>query len=363
MLYNILVRIKYLALAFTLTLLATALIYNLAVINKQKGNSSIKEIEMIVKNISNCSHQGTGQEKDTCYHANLNKNLSLKDIENVVISINNLRKTDQELNIACHQITHILGVQAYQKHQAASLISGYKTCQEGYYHGLMSEVINSTDNYLEKLNAFCSNSYLETGNKEDWERNICFHGIGHALGNNAVPGENKTFYKLLVEDCNKMAQDDLRAATCFDGGLAEYHIKSSMGEVDCVSLPKKYIKTCYRILYHFAFAKELSQTNNLEEMVAKFPTFDQTCLAADQSYQYKYEKLLGCKGALSMSFLTNVLSVSLNGQPPIFATLDKEQLSSYYNKVCGEVEKQECLNLFIDYTNNINSANPVKRLT
>jgi hypothetical protein len=125
---------------------------------------------MIVKNISNCSHQGTGQEKDTCYHANLNKNLSLKDIENVVISINNLRKTDQELNIACHQITHILGVQAYQKHQAASLITGYKTCQEGYYHGLMSEVINSTDNYLEKLNAFCSNSYLETGNKEDWER-------------------------------------------------------------------------------------------------------------------------------------------------------------------------------------------------
>ena len=363
MLYSYIVRIKYLALAFTLTLLATALIYDLAIINKQKGNSSLKEIEMIVKNISNCSHQGTGQEKNTCYHANLNKNLSLKDIENVVISINNLRKTDQELNIACHQITHILGVQAYQKHQAASLISGYKTCQEGYYHGLMSEVINSTDNYLEKLNAFCSNSYLETGNKEDWEHNICFHGIGHALGNNATTGENKTFYKLLVEDCNKMAQNDLRAATCFDGGLAEYHIKSSMGEVDCVSLPKKYIKTCYRIFYHFVFAKELSQTNNLEEMVAKFPTFDQTCLAADQSYQYKYEKLLGCKGALSMSFLTNVLSVSLNGQPPIFATLDKEQLSSYYTKVCGEVEKQECLNLFIDYANNINSANPVKRLT
>ena len=356
-------KVKNLAILLTLSLLTLTLLFDIFIIDKQKGNSSLREISKIAENISNCTHQGTGKEKDTCYHENINKNLSLVDIKNIIISLNNLRKTDQELNIACHQITHILGVQAYQKHQAASLISGYKTCQEGYYHGLMSEVINSTDNYLEKLNTFCSTSYLETGNKEDWERNICFHGIGHALGNNATPGENKPFYKLLVEDCNNMTQDDIRAATCFDGGLAEYHIKSSMGEADCVSLPKKYIKTCYRILYHFAFAKELSQTNNLEVMVAKFPIFDQTCLVADQSYQYRYEKLLGCKGALAMSFLTNVLSISLNGQPPIFATLNKEQLSSYYNKVCGEVEKQECLNLFIDYANNINSNKPVKRLT
>ena len=356
-------KVKYLAVFITLSLLTITLLFDLFIIDKQKGNSSLKEISKIAENISICSHESTQEMQDKCYHQNINKNLSLPDIKNIIAKLNELRKSDQQLNIACHQITHILGAQAYQKHQNDSLIHGYTTCQEGYYHGLMSEVINSTDNYLEKLNDFCSTSYLETGNKEDWERNICFHGIGHALGNNALAGDNKTFYKQLVKDCDNNDKEELRAATCFDGGLAEYHIKSSMSEVDCYNLPKKYIKTCYRILYHFAFAKDLSQTNNLEEMVAKFPVFDQTCLSANQSYQYRYEKLLGCKGALSMSFLTNVLSVSLDGQPPIFATLDKEQLTTYYNRVCGEVEKQECLNLFIDYANNINSNKPVKRLT
>ena len=356
-------KVKNLAILLTLSLLTLTLLFDLFIIDKQKGNSSLREISKIVENISNCSYESSQKIQDKCYRQHINKNLSLKDIFNIITKINELRKSDQQLNIACHQITHILGVQAYQKHQNNSLIHGYTTCQEGYYHGLMSEVINSTDNYLEKLNDFCSTSYLETGNIEDWERNICFHGIGHALGNNALAGDNQTFYKQLVEDCNNIAKEDIRAATCFDGGITEYHLGSEMSENDCSNLPQKYIKTCYRILYHFTFVKDLSQTNNLEEMIAKFPVFDQTCLSANQSYQYRYEKLLGCKGALSMSFLTNVLSVSLDGQAPIFATLDKEQLTTYYNRVCGEVEKQECLNLFIDYANNINSNKPVKRLT
>ena len=358
-------KVKYLAVFLTLSLLTTTLLFDLFIINEQKGNSSLKEISKIAENISNCSHENTQEIQDKCYHQHINKNLSLPDIKNIITKLNQLRSSDQQLNIACHQITHIIGAQAYQKHQNASLMPDFITCQEGYYHGVMSEVIKSTDNYLEKLKTFCSTSYHSELNDESWENNICYHGIGHALGNNAKSGNNLPFYQRLVSDCDLISKEDqMRAATCFDGGLTEYHLSSAMSENDCSALPKKYIKTCYRILYHMQFISQLNENKkSLENMVEQFTSFDQTCLSANQQYIYRYEKLLGCKGALSMAFLTNVLSVTIDGKAPIFATLNKEELTYYYNKICGEIEKQECLNLFIDYANNINSNKPVKRLT
>lgn len=110
------------------------------------------------------------------------KYLTLVDDQNPRVALEQLRqgiKTDDLLSKNCHELTHEIGHEAFNKYKTFGNAIQFQdeVCNSGYMHGVLESYFNANKNNI--LFAL-KNACREYGknNYAAWE---CYHGIGHGV--------------------------------------------------------------------------------------------------------------------------------------------------------------------------------------
>jgi hypothetical protein len=153
----------------------------------------------------------------------------------------------------CHQITHVIGRAAAQKHQnvAAAYEKGDEFCWSGYYHGVMEGLLQKMGNkdVRQNLNNVCES--LKAAEMYSFKHYNCVHGLGHGIM--LIEG-NELFVSLEVCD---ILTDEWERTSCHGGVFMENvmaHINPDHGTkylknddplYPCTAVKEKYAEQCY----------------------------------------------------------------------------------------------------------------------
>jgi len=112
------------------------------------------------------------------------------DVEIIMRSLISAAKTDKNVQVACHEIGHELGMRTWRELGKPGLVLGLELCTYGFYHGYMRAAIESSGgaSRIPFLVDFCKKqAYTKPITAEPDEYNFarfdfCAHGVGHAIG-------------------------------------------------------------------------------------------------------------------------------------------------------------------------------------
>ena len=346
-------------LLLALTLLTIPIILILKPLTNEVNNTD--KINKIVANLYQCHDLPLGK-RESCSLLNLNTNLSLLDNLSIIKKIDKDIIADKKIKNLCHDITHIIGTAAYNNHKNNSLISGYDSCGQGYYHGIMSEILIKNENGKEILTKFCtdtSNDLRDIG--------LCYHGIGHTLINQITTLNDKEFINTLTNSCstlnnplnikdtslslerkNNYASDieikELILKSCFMGGLDDYlqkkltSTKYTPGQIDtkdCLNIDIIIVKECNALIYHGIISEQILDTNlTIDEI---YPTFAQKCLDLNSVTEIEIKIKEACFKAIPRSYVNTTLMGNIkykDRNTPNLLDLNMSELYNLMRDIC-----------------------------
>lgn len=161
------------------------------------------------------------------------------------------RKTNSYLDLACHQLTHVVGRTASQRLGAAAFREGSDRCASGYYHGVTEGVMTAigADRIVDEAQAVCGAFREDQG--FSYLHYTCTHGMGH--GFMAVFG-NDVFQSLT--GCEALAETWERQH-CYSGVFMEnlssmddperpsIHLRPDEPLYPCTAVEDRYKAECY----------------------------------------------------------------------------------------------------------------------
>ena len=347
-------RTKKILLALTLVTLPLILIVNplgTEVNNTQKLNK-------IVKNLYLCYDLQREQRED-CFLLNLKTKLSLTDNLFIIKKINTDTQTNGKIKNLCHELTHLIGSNAYTTHEDNSLISGYESCGQGYYHGIMNEILIKKDKGEKGLTNFCAKTSPDSN-----ALGLCYHGIGHTLLNIIPTKNDKEFVKTLINSCLDITSSDkINKVTrnlsmlCFTGGFEEYlRIKylQDLNQTEkpsstiCQSIDLKFIKYCYSIVTVYELIEQMK--NSSQPLDTIYQTFGEKCKLLPSKTENDIKIKEGCYVALAKSYANVVLTGDANNEnitSPKLADLKTEELYALITKICTPDFNNNCTFWFL----------------
>jgi hypothetical protein len=316
-----------------------------------------EKLNKLISNLYKCSDLPK-EKRDDCYLINLNTKLSLIDNLSLIKQINKDSLSNEKIKNLCHEITHHVGSLAYLNHKDKSLISGYESCGQGYYHGIMSEIIIKKDNQKEEITNFCAQT-----SQNSTALGLCYHGIGHTLLNIIPTKIDKEFIDTLIKSCldisisdkvNKIT--DNLATLCFTGGFEEYlkikYIQNqNQNEIpsitNCQQVGIKFIKYCYSILFSYELVDELK--NPSTEVDAIFLNFEGGCYLLPSANELDIKIKEACYTSLAKSYVNRVLTgdQDINTSSPKLLELKTEDLYKIITKICNKDFNKNCTIWFL----------------
>lgn len=359
-------------LLLTITIITTPLI--LIIQSSLTGVDNTDKLNKIVTNLYQC-YDLPPAERDNCYLLNLKTKLSLVDNLSLLKKIDNDINDNRKIKNLCHDITHIIGTSAYKNHEEKSLIAGYDSCGQGYYHGIMSEILLKKDNGVERLTKFCastSNTLKEIG--------VCYHGIGHSIVNLITTKNDKEFIATLSASCltlkaNKNIKEtstylynkksyasdaqikELVVNSCFNGGFGEYmdkKIKSSyipgqLNNNDCENIDIILLKECHFIIFQYIILEQIVDTSLTIDQI--YQPFAQKCtlLNTDNKIEIKIKE--GCFKAIPRSYINATLMGNLKYKDrdlPNLLELNINELYTLIKKICAVDYNNSCSIWFLN---------------
>jgi hypothetical protein len=346
-------------LILSLTLLSLPLFI---LINQVDNNDNNPEkINKIVKNLYLC-YDLPREQREKCSLLSLNTNLSLAENLSIIKKIDKDIELDKKIKNLCHDITHIIGTNAYNNHKDNSLIPGYESCGQGYYHGIMSEILLKKANGTKLLTQFCadtSNNLIDIG--------LCYHGIGHTLINQISSTSDKDYINKLTTACSKLnnlqninetknslhskksyASEneiiELLVKSCFLGGFDEYmnikitSLKYNNNQIDiknCENIDIIFIKDCHAILYQYILSEQILDTNlTLDEI---YIPFAEKCNLLTTANQVAIKIKEGCFKAIPRSYINTTLMRNIkykDREAPNLLDLNIDELYNLISKIC-----------------------------
>lgn len=161
----------------------------------------------------------------------------------------------------CHELSHLIGEQAYLEFSRKGAIpigpeTGY--CGYGFFHGFM-EGLFAREGDIEEARRLCAYMQNQVSDTTKFIGKACFHGIGHGL----VDGSDKKSWgdplKLLqpgLDMCDKVARTVEEHDQCYSGSFNSIWIAIGSNlwglKIDkikpyalCEQLEIKYGKACY----------------------------------------------------------------------------------------------------------------------
>ena len=343
-----------------LLLLLTLVTIPLIVIVNPLGNKvdNTQRLNKIVNNLYQCYDLPRAQRED-CFLLNLNTKLSLTDNLSLIKKIDNDTKTNGKIKNLCHELTHLIGSNAYTNHEDNSLISGYESCGQGYYHGIMNEILIKKANGEKELTDFCAKTSLDSN-----ALGLCYHGIGHTLLNIIPTKNDKEFVQTLINSCLALTSfDKLNLATanlpmlCFTGGFEEYlRIKylQNQNQIEkpnsesCQTINLKFIKYCYSIVTVYEIIEQLKNSSQSLDMI--YENFGEKCKLLPSQKEIEIKIKEGCFVALAKSYANVVLTGDANNETinsPKLADLKTEDLYALITKTCKEDFNNNCTFWFL----------------
>ena len=147
-------------------------------------------------------------------------------------------KRDPAFGLACHTVMHQIGHAGAREYKTlgSAFTKGSPECQNGYYHGVVEELLGSIpiDSVsADDLRGYCANAKLSSSST--FAELNCIHGVGHALifmTHNDLPGALVRCYDFL----NDKTKSECSAGAFMQNALAgNPHATSSEVGVDVLS--------------------------------------------------------------------------------------------------------------------------------
>ena len=348
---------KILILSLTLLSLPLFILINQA----DDNDNNPEKINKIVKNLYLC-YDLPREQREKCSIQSLNVNLSLLENLSIIKKIDLDIVLDKNIKNLCHDITHIIGTTAYNNHKDNSLIPGYESCGQGYYHGIMSEILLKKANGTQLLTKFCADT---SSNLSDI--GLCYHGIGHTLINQISSQSDKDYINKLTAACSKLnnlqniketknslhskrsyASDneiiELLVKSCFVGGFDEYmnikitSLKYTNNQIDiknCEDIDIIFIKDCHAILYQYMLLEQILDTKlTIDEI---YIPFSQKCNLLTTRNQIDINIKEGCFKAIQRSYINTTLMRDIkykDRKVPNLLDLNMVELYNLISKIC-----------------------------
>ena len=346
---------KILLLVLTLVTITLILIVN------PLGNEvdNTQKLNKIVKNLYNCFEIPIEQRED-CYHINLDNKLTLTDNLFLIKKIGTDTQTNSKIKNLCHELTYQIGSNAYREHKDESLISGYESCERGYYHGIMAEIlINKKDNGQKELTNFCASTSSNSNTL-----GLCYHGIGQTLLKIIPTKKDKEFVKTLIKSCLDITSSEKinkvttsLSTLCFTGGFEEYlRIKylqninqlEKPSSTSCAPADLIFIKHCYTIITVYEIIEQLK--NSSLPLDAIYQNFGEKCNLLPLKTKIEIKIKEGCYVALAKSYVNEILKgdtndYNINSQK--LADLKNDQIYLLITKICNQDYNNNCTFWFL----------------
>lgn len=150
-------------------------------------NFSIENFSIVDQNSSNDSKEQDKRNKCAVEALGLPK--TDLDVEKIMSSLFKAAQSDINVQVACHEIGHELGMRTWRELGTKGLVLGLELCTYGFYHGYMRAAIESSggETRVPFLVNFCKNQATTTNKNNILEfsyvrYDFCAHGVGHAIG-------------------------------------------------------------------------------------------------------------------------------------------------------------------------------------
>lgn len=343
-------------LLITITLITIPLILIIKPNLNEADNT--QKINKIVKNLYKC-YDLPREKRENCFLINLNTRLTLNDNLSLIKKINLDTQKNIKVKNLCHELTHLIGSNAYNNHKDKTLISGYDSCGQGYYHGIMNEILIKKNNSMQELTKFCAKIALDSN-----ALGLCYHGIGHTLLNTIATKNDIEFVQLLIKSCLEITSSiNINVATtnlsmlCFTGGFEEYlRVKylqnpkqmENPTSSSCQTAGLKFIKYCYSIVTVYEIIEEMKNSSLSLESIYK--NFGAKCHQLISSTEIEIKIKEGCFAALAKSYVNIVLTGDADNaliSSPKLADLKTDELYQLITEICNQDFKNNCTYWFL----------------
>lgn len=164
------------------------LIISLPVSNATGESNKISERELV-----NCKLDVECQYR---YISNILEDEKREGSKVSIMSYLNLLKTNQQLNVSCHTVTHKLGEYIYKKYGIDFYEEKYKGCLSGFLHGFLIAIAKESKS---ESSFYKKSEYLCSKISESEEKRQCYHGMGHGLSTRSVKLENSLLTCLKIK--------------------------------------------------------------------------------------------------------------------------------------------------------------------
>lgn len=217
--------------------------------------------------IESCLRTNTDTIRAVCWEADLKK---IIDDTGLAAAFDQFRvwyADDGEFQRNCHDVTHILGVQAFHEfrdHGAVVTLPETGYCGFGFYHGFVEEMAREYGvGMLEEGARYCD-SLIEPGRFEnkhaaDEARAGCYHGMGHAIFDSldgTLWGDASRMVAKSINECERLTTEEHKRERCGSGIFNALSIaygsdlyKLSFSDTNptgvCAPLEAPYRSVCY----------------------------------------------------------------------------------------------------------------------
>jgi len=196
----------------------------------------------------------------TCYKEYLTGKVQRDGPLAAINEIKSVAKSDPYAGAQCHELTHIIGHEGFEKYGSISTAysKGEGYCWSGYYHGVTEEAIGKmgAQKVKEIANDICAD--LAATKKYSFDHFNCVHGLGH--GFMAVDSFN-LFNALKTCD---LLHDNWERESCYGGVFMEnvmvavrgdgtsMYLKPDQPLYPCTEVETTYKQQCYLMQTSYA---------------------------------------------------------------------------------------------------------------
>lgn len=217
--------------------------------------------------IASCLRTNTDTIRAVCWEADLKKIIDDAGLSAAFDQFRLWYAKDTEFQRNCHDVTHILGVQAFHEFMDNNTVvtlpeTGY--CGFGFYHGFVEEMAREYGvGMLEEGARYCD-SLIEPGRFEnkhaaDEARAGCYHGMGHAIFDSldgTLWGDAPKMVAKSIAECERLTTEEHKRERCGSGIFNALSIaygsdlyKLSFSDRNptavCATLESPYRSVCY----------------------------------------------------------------------------------------------------------------------
>lgn len=230
-----------------------------------KGEIVVKDnnnIPLLFKN--RCGDIADYQGREVCWYRQMKKEIEKNGISGALKLLTDLYTKEPLFGQGCHDITHLIGDDAYRKYKAGETFKlGKETsyCGYGFYHGFVEAMLYTTGDYGEIRNFCESLKNFDDGGGISNAIYACYHGIGHStfdIHDPALWGDESKMALPAIKTCEKvtLGLEEEKTKQCVTGvfnalGIAysndQYNLKLNSKDPVwfCRGFNPVYKKACF----------------------------------------------------------------------------------------------------------------------